>query len=100
MTEGVFDESGEKFIIVDDWKNPKSAHRKLEGPWTGTTTFEIEKGNGIHVNDHQGSGRIRIPDTDEADEPAADQDEHPMRARAEPKPVWVRKSAGKSARSR
>ena len=55
VTEGVFDKSGEKFIIVDDWKNPRDAHRKLEGPWTGTTTFEIEKIGNINANDDQGS---------------------------------------------
>ena len=39
-TEGVYDESGEKCIIVDDWKDSRCAHRSLSGSWTGTTTFD------------------------------------------------------------
>ena len=40
ITEGVFDGNNEKFIVVDDWKNQRDAHRRLEQQWTGTTTFQ------------------------------------------------------------
>ena len=94
VTEGVFDDTGESFIIVDDWKNKRDAHRRLEGSWTGSTTFESET-----IPQAPGSVGIRSPGTDEADGPAEENDEHRTSERAEPKPdqetVRVRKSAGK-----
>ena len=43
ITEGTFDETGEEFTIVDDWKDKREAHRRLQRSWTGTTTFEMKK---------------------------------------------------------
>ena len=95
MTEGVFDDTGQEFIVVDDWKDKRDAHRKLERPWTGTTTFELE----ATAASATGSARSRAPGTDEADGPAAEQEEHRDGERVVPKPgqetVRVRKSAGK-----
>ena len=95
ITEGVFLETGEDFIIVDSWKDKKDAHRKLEFQWTGTTTFEVDSSHQAKA----GSAGIRVPGTDEALGPAADKDEQPQGEQAEPKPnqstMRVRKSAGK-----
>ena len=30
---------GERFTIVDNWKDKKDAHKCLREPWTGTTSF-------------------------------------------------------------
>ena len=100
VTEGTFDHDGKGFIIVDDWRDKRDAHRRLEGSWTGTTTFEEEPAIGSRTaTDLSGSVGSRIPGTDEADGPAKEQDEHQMSGRAEPKPeqetVRVRRSAGK-----
>ena len=74
----MFIDNGEEFIIVDDWKVRSTAHRKLERPWRGTTTFE---------SDYVGSVRIRSPGTDKADGPADVQDEDRSSGRVEPKPT-------------
>ena len=31
--------SGNKFVVEDNWMNPDCAHRVLDLPWTGSTTF-------------------------------------------------------------
>ena len=41
-TVGVY-EDGSKFRVVDEWRQAGRAHRLLEQPWTGMTTFEISK---------------------------------------------------------
>ena len=58
ITEGEYVESGEKFIVVDDWRDKRTAHRRLDGVWTGTTTFEVDMS--------RGSTRSRIPCAEEA----------------------------------
>ena len=42
ITEGTYILSGENFIIVDNWKDKRDAHRRLSEPWTGSTTFEVD----------------------------------------------------------
>ena len=90
-TEGVYDESCEEFIIIDDWKDARCAHRRVSGSWTGTTSFEVDC---LHR-----SAGSRISGTDEASWPANEHDEDRESERAVPKPeqdaVRVRKSAGK-----
>ena len=39
VTEGV-DIEGNKFRIDDDWREPGRAHKVLDLPWTGLTTFK------------------------------------------------------------
>ena len=41
-TEGTYAD-GSKFKIIDGWRQSGRAHRMLEQPWTGMTTFEISK---------------------------------------------------------
>ena len=81
-TEGTFVASGEEFIIAANWKNHKEAHRRLEGEWTATTTFEVYPSYFASA----GSAGIRSPGTDDAVGPAEDQDNHEIGERAEPKP--------------
>ena len=38
MTEGV-DIEGNRLRIHDDWREPDRAHKVLDLPWTGLTTF-------------------------------------------------------------
>ena len=90
-TEGIYEDDGEEFIIVDDWKDARYAHRRLSRSWTGTTTFEVDC--------TRRSIGSRISGTDEASGPADEQDEDRESERAVPKPgqdaVQVKKSAGK-----
>ena len=91
-TEGVYDESGEEFIIIDDWNDARCAHRRLSGSWTGTTTFEVDC--------LRRSAGSRVSGTDEANGPADGHDEDRDSEWAVLKPgqeiVRVRKSAGKA----
>jgi hypothetical protein len=93
ITEGIFNDK--KFIVVDDWKNQRDAHRRLERQWTGTETFQTDP---AHVA-MDGSARNRSPGTDEAIGPAEEQDDQRSSGRAEPKPghsvIRVKRSAGK-----
>ena len=42
ITQGV-DSQGRPFVIEDDWRESEQAHRVLELPWTGCTTFRTRK---------------------------------------------------------
>ena len=39
ITKGNWMSTGESFVIIDKWKNPKWAHRDLGEPWIGETAF-------------------------------------------------------------
>ena len=41
VTKGV-SASGKLFELVDDWRCPQAAHRVLDEPWTGCTTFRLK----------------------------------------------------------
>ena len=83
--------------MVDNWKEAKTAHRRLDREWIGTTTFES-----ISLAS-AGSVRSQLPSTDEAVGPAELQNQDSVSERAGPKPRgssaanWtkVRRSAGK-----
>ena len=87
VTEGIFTDNNESFIIVDDWRSKRDAHRDLGRDWTGNTTFEC------------GSVRNRSPGTDETGGPASGEDQEQAEGeRAMSKPeqgsAWVKRSAG------
>ena len=42
-TKGTFVETGEDFVIVDNWKDRDVAHRALDKYWVGTTVFRKGK---------------------------------------------------------
>jgi len=41
VTEGTY-ESGIGFKLVDSWRNRHDAHARLQGKWTGSTTFYLK----------------------------------------------------------
>ena len=41
VTKGV-SASGKLFEIIDNWRSPQEAHRVLDEPWTGCTTFQVK----------------------------------------------------------
>lgn len=46
LTKATFVEVDTKDFYTPNWKNPLEAHRDLERPWTGSTTFYLLEGHG------------------------------------------------------
>ena len=90
ITEGEYVFTGEEFMIVDNWKDHRDAHRHLQGSWIGSTTFEVDP--------KHGSVRGRLPGADETDGPADEKEQDTQGRQARSKPdtgrVWVKRSAG------
>ena len=53
ITSGRFLDNGEQFQRIDFWKTRSSAHKQLERPWIGATTFLFQNDVGVLFGDVQ-----------------------------------------------